>query len=223
MNASHQQLQQGKGSVKERERERECDCPVCYDFLYNPHISTSCGHTICKACQTKLKNQVCPLCQKVVSNWVTNYAMKDVIYRIYPDEYKRKEAQFQAQTPDGIMKRLQTTYPDMTITYHPEAAFGPVEKAAVLSAAEKVVLGELSSAEDVIKALSVDEKKVSHKDLVYYKTGGAHSYFITRDNRSANRMHISNMGGYNFIFVIYTKHFLTAKPFGKRKRTDVQQ
>jgi hypothetical protein len=64
------------------------DCPVCFETYHNDAIHFPmlfpCGHTVCKQCRTKLWK--CPICQKVSSFSVKNYALMDLIQQTLLNE-----------------------------------------------------------------------------------------------------------------------------------------
>jgi Lon protease-like protein len=72
------------------------DCPLCSNLLYQP-ITTSCGHTFCKACLLRVMDHdnKCPMCRAVfhiTPEYGVSVVLHELIKQLLPEQYqKRKE------------------------------------------------------------------------------------------------------------------------------------
>jgi len=77
-------------------REDQFDCPLCQQLLFEP-ITTSCGHTFCKACTLRAMDHDnrCPMCRTIVHispEYGVSVLLQQVIQQNFPIQYQlRKE------------------------------------------------------------------------------------------------------------------------------------
>eukprot|EP01088_Endostelium_zonatum_P014255 TRINITY_DN304_c0_g1_i1.p1 TRINITY_DN304_c0_g1~~TRINITY_DN304_c0_g1_i1.p1 ORF type:complete len:468 (-),score=107.46 TRINITY_DN304_c0_g1_i1:74-1477(-) len=72
-------------------------CAVCTDILYRP-VSTTCGHTFCKAClEEALKHKPhCPICRDTISqlqHFKVNLLIEQILLLNFAKQYKEREAE----------------------------------------------------------------------------------------------------------------------------------
>lgn len=77
------------------------ECPVCFNFMFDPHMNSGCGHSVCNTCSRRLDDK-CPTCRKSGS-FVPNFAMADILRAVYPEEVTKAEA---LNDPDKLIKVL---------------------------------------------------------------------------------------------------------------------
>ena len=90
-------------------------CPVCLEIPFEPMVGT-CGHTICIGCREKMKTNICPMCRQRVG-FKPNFMMKDFLVSdpLYAQEYKARQLEYIASTPQGQLDSILKKYPGIRI------------------------------------------------------------------------------------------------------------
>lgn len=116
-----------KRSEKEVTLSEDFECVLCLKVFYDP-VTTPCGHTFCRSCLFRAMDHgtQCPLCRGVVhlsSNHPATVTLKNIIKRLFPDEYRQREEEaqkelIQDETCMPLFPLNAVVYPGMRFPMH---------------------------------------------------------------------------------------------------------
>lgn len=83
------------------------DCPLCQSLLFNP-VTTSCGHTFCKACILRgvEHDNRCPMCRgliHVTPDIGVNVLTQALIQSQFPQAYAARKAEMEVELADELL------------------------------------------------------------------------------------------------------------------------
>ena len=93
------------------------NCPICSLVMSSPGrdpIITSCGHTICQECLSKLQSQKCPICNNPIVSSIKNNSISEVI-----EYFKSHSIPHDPNPPSQPLSQTTPPINDTPVINHP--------------------------------------------------------------------------------------------------------
>jgi hypothetical protein len=101
---------------KRDELEPELLCSICLELLVEPQ-SLQCGHCFCLLCLCRRVKQQCPICNAVDFSQTPNVPLRNIIQKLYPEEYQTRLATRAKMTEEEWCKWMKARFNQKTVLF----------------------------------------------------------------------------------------------------------